>query len=300
MSVNSVIRKVSIFTLLSISIMFVGLLPYDVQATANDSVVPNSVSVEQEHKEKLVLFEQAAEELYRDMQEGNTPGAHTHMERLTETLEDLSFKGLTSVEGIHALAESIMDVRETLARVEISPDEWAASSARLRLAVNSLVHQDHPLWLQYYKVLADDLGKMSKGRSTGSPVLFREAFLALQSHYATIRPAAVIRKDASEINRFDSWMSYTESLSDDKNWDEPAVGKAVRQGDRLLKELFDRKTEEPVFLPITGFSSPWYWSVLIGGWIVLALAYTGMRKYLADQTVTSVHAKKDRVDSYRF
>ncbi|WP_410768386.1 sporulation protein YpjB [Fontibacillus sp. BL9] len=255
---------------------------------------------EQEPAEKLALFEKAAEDLYRDMQDGDTQGALQNMARLTEALEGLSFKGLTSVEGIHALAESIMDVRETLSSVEISRDDWASSSARLRLAVNSLAHQDHPLWLQYYKVMADDLEKMGRGRSEGSPVVVREAFLSLKNHYAMIRPAAVIRRDPSEINRFDSWMSYADRLSRDKVWDEPSVNKAVRQGDRLLKELFGRKVEEPVFLPITGYGQPWYWGLLIGGWIVLALAYTGLRKYRGDQNVTPVHASKDRADSYRF
>lgn len=299
---NNAIRKIILYSLLGISFMLGGLLPYGAGsvAAASDSPKETTKGLVEGDKEKLALFEQAAEELYRDMQEGNTQGAHQQMERLTDSLEGLSFKGLTSVEGIHALAESIIDVRETLARAEVSPEEWASSSARLRLAVNSLAHQDNALWLQYYKVMADDMEKMHRGRTKGSPALFREAFLALQSHYAMIRPAAVIRKDASEINRFDSWMSYVERLSNDKAWDEPSAGKAVSQGERLLKELFGRKTGEPVFLPITGFGSPWYWSVLIGGWIVLALAYTGLRKYRADQTVMSVHAKKDRADSYRF
>ncbi|MEF2964328.1 sporulation protein YpjB [Paenibacillus sp. M1] len=255
---------------------------------------------ERERAEKLASFEQAAEDLYRAMQEGKTQEAHWDMDRLTENLEGLSFKGLTSVEGIHALAESIMDVRESLVRAEVSPEEWAESSAKLRLAVNSLVHKDKALWLQYYKIMSDDLANMSKGRAEGSRTLLREAFLALKSHYEVIRPAAVIDKNPSEINRLDSWMSYADRLSSDSTWDEPAISGAIEQGDRLIKELFGRRGDEPVFLPVGSIGNPWQWGLLIGGWILLALAYTGLRKYRADQSVTSVHAKRDRADSYRF
>lgn len=270
-----------------------------VEAAASVSPHVTAKEMERERNDKLIKFEQAAEDLYRDMQDGNTDGAHKDMERLTETLEGLSFKGLTSVEGIHALAESIMDVRETLARSEISSEEWATASARLRLAVNSLAHEEQALWLQYYKVMADDLDNMGKGRAKGSPAAVRQAFLALQAHYEVIRPAAIIRKESWEIHRFDSWMSYTDRLSGDDTWDEASISKAQRQGERLLKELFGRKTEEPVFLPLAGYENPWQWTLLIGGWIMLALAYTGIRKYRANQSIVSVQGNKDRADSYR-
>lgn len=255
---------------------------------------------ERERKEKLARFEMAAEELYRNMQEGNPETALQNMELLTESLEGLSFKGLTSVEGIHVLAESIMEVREALVNTRTSREEWTESSARLRLAVNSLTQKDKALWLQYYKVMADDLNNMDKGRAQGSRTIVREAFLSLKSHYEVIRPAAVIRKDASEINRFDSWMSYVERISGEGSMDAKALSAALDQGDGMLRELFGKKPDAPVFFSMTGYGDPWHWGLLIGGWIVVALAYTGLRKYQADQAVTSVHHGKDRTDSYRF
>ncbi|HEY4391159.1 MAG TPA: hypothetical protein VGN02_07395, partial [Paenibacillus sp.] len=66
---------------------------------------------EQERADKLRQLEEATELLYQDMQQGNTQRANQDMEQVIEALERLSFKGLTSVEGIHALAESIMDVK---------------------------------------------------------------------------------------------------------------------------------------------------------------------------------------------
>lgn len=259
--------------------------------------VPVSQLSDEERGDKLKQLEAAAEALYGHMQQGHAEEAHAEMERLIAALEGVSFKGLTSVEGIHALAESIMDVRETLARAEIVPEEWTHSSAILRLAVNSLLHKDKGLWLQYYKVMADDMQQMNNARMGGQSEKLQTAFQNLQQHYETIRPAAAIRRDPSAVDRFDSWMSYAERLSSDRPVDETALKQAVRQGESALKALFGRKGE-PVFLPIAGYENPWYWSGLIGLWIVLALGYTGLRKYRAAQAITGVGRTDE--DSYRY
>ncbi|MBW4839796.1 MAG: sporulation protein YpjB [Paenibacillaceae bacterium] len=255
---------------------------------------------EQERSERLKQLEAASERLYEHMQQGNTTEALSDMDKLIGALEGVSFKGLTSVEGIHALAETIMDTKETLVKAEIQPEAWALSSARLRLAVNSLLHPDKALWQQYYKVMADNLQQMNRARAGGKPAEVRKAFQALEGHYEVVRPAAVIRRPASDVNKFDSWLSYVGRLSGERTWDEAALKGAVIQGEGALKGLFGRRGDEPVFLPITGFDSPWYWSGLIGLWIVLALTYTGIRKYRASQTVTAVREQRQEEDARRY
>lgn len=256
--------------------------------------------IEEERAEQLKQLEQVTEQLYQNMQQGNTEDANKKMTELIDTLEGLSFRGLTSVEGIHALAESIMDVRETIARVELDPEQWVITSARLRLAVNSLAHKENALWLQYYKIMENDLSVMNKARAGGNSIEFKKAFISLQSHYDVIRPAAIIQRDPSEMNRFDSWMSYLTGLTQANPWNEETVKEAMRHRDAMLKGLFGRKSDEPVFLPITGYNNPWYWTLLIGGWIVIALIYTGYRKYRANQSITSMREKGDRADSYKY
>lgn len=263
-------------------------------------VFADSQPEEQKRSEQLQRLEQVTEQLYQHMQQGHTEGANQKMTELIDTLEGLSFRGLTSVEGIHALAGSIMDARETLAQIELDPEQWVDASARLRLAVNSLVHKENALWLQYYKIMENDLSAMNKARAGGNPPAFKKALQSLQSHYDMIRPAAIIQRDPSEMSRFDSWMSYLTGLTQAKPWNEEAIKDAMRHKDTMLKGLFGRKSDEPVFLPITGYNNPWYWTFLIGGWIMIALIYTGYRKYRANQSITSIWEKGDRADSYKY
>lgn len=259
-----------------------------------------SLSKGDEREQKLAQFEQITEALYQDMQDINLSDAPKQMELLIDSLKGLSFQGLTSVDGIHALAEVIMDVRGTLAEVDVNPETWASSSAKLRLAVNSLVHHDKALWMQYYKVLADDLSGMGKSRAEGKRTLLRQHFLSLQSHYDIVRPAIIISREPSEVNKFDSWLSYMDRLSKDNSVDDASLSRSLEQGETVLKELFGRKGSDPVFMPIAGYGNPWSWSILLGGWILLALAYAGMRKYRADQNVVPVHTSTERADRYRF
>lgn len=259
----------------------------------------SALAQEPDRGEKLKQLEAAAEQLYTHMQQGSVSEAAADMGVLTATLEGLSFQGLTSVEGIHALAEAIMDTKATLAKAEVVPEEWAESSARLRLAVNSLLHTEQALWQQYYTVMAHDLQQMSKARAGGKPAALRTALQALQHHYEIIRPAAIIRRSPSDINQFTSWLSYVGRLSQERTWDEAALREALVQGEGALKGLFGRRGDEPVFLPITGPDSPWYWSGMIGLWIVLALGYAGIRKFMGNQSITPVRRTKEEGFRYR-
>lgn len=245
-----------------------------------------------ERAQHLIELESASEGLYQSMQQGKSDAAHAEMERLIQALEEVSFQGLTSVEGIHALAESIMDVRETLARVQKQSGEWETSSAKLRLAVNSLVHKDKALWLQYYKVMADDLQSMEQARSKGDYSKVKSTMAALKQHYDVIRPAAVIQRSPSDMNQFDSWISYLEGLTRQPHMDSDALKPVIPQGEDLLRNLFGRRGNEPVFLPITGDNNPWYWTTMIGAWIILSLAYVGIRKFQGEQGITPVRISR--------
>lgn len=246
------------------------------------------------HTARMKELDSASEALYRYMQDGDGAKAQLEMDRIVKIVQTLSFQGLTSVEGIHALSETIIDTREALARSQSRPEEWRASSSRLRLAVDSLLHKDQPLWIQYYKLFTDDLSQLSKARTEADAADVKRAFNQLQEHYETIRPAAVIQLDPSLVSRADSWMSYMESLCKGKVDDPDALQGALGNGTDLVNDLFGKKRTEPTLLPLTGTTNPWQWSLLIGGWIIVALTYTGIRNYNAYQEVRPAAGSKGR------
>ncbi|USB34792.1 sporulation protein YpjB [Paenibacillus sp. YPG26] len=246
------------------------------------------------HNAKMKELDSASEALYRYMQDGNGAKAQLEMDTIVKVVQTLSFQGLTSVEGIHALSETIMDTREALARSQSQPEEWRMTSSRLRLAIDSLLHKEQTLWIQYYKLFTDDLRQLSEARTGADAVRVKQAFNQLKEHYETIRPAAVIQREPSLITRADSWMSYMENLCGGKTVDPQALGGALSGGTDVIHDLFGKKRTEPTMLPLTGTSNPWQWGLLIGGWIIVALTYTGIRNYNAYQEVRPAAGNKGR------
>ncbi|GGA23209.1 sporulation protein YpjB [Paenibacillus physcomitrellae] len=233
--------------------------------------------------QKLAVLEQASEALYQAMQSGKAEEAQVEMERITSLIGMISYQGLTGVDGIHELTACVMDARTALLKADPSPEAWRTTSARLRLAVDSLLHAKGAMWLQYYKVLAEDSEKLNKAAVEQNGQAVQRSFADLKDHYELIRPAAMIRKEPSDIVAMDSWLSYVGNMSAGEKQDLQALQTALAGGQGLLQNLFGKQKDEPVLLPIAGYSNPWHWSFLIGLWILLALGYTAYRKYTAEQ-----------------
>ena len=88
-----------------------------------------------------------AEQVYRHVEEGNVQAVLEDMRRVSALFEASSFQGLTGVEGIHALSESILEMKEATARAVQDPQHWMRSAGKLRLATDSLIHTKNALWL---------------------------------------------------------------------------------------------------------------------------------------------------------
>ncbi|ANS74841.1 hypothetical protein AWM70_09735 [Paenibacillus yonginensis] len=273
-----------------------GLTTYSEKGLAapqNGQAAPQAAQIGQaaapaSQAQKLAELEQASESLYQAMQSGKAEEAQVEMDRITSLIGTISYQGLTGVDGIHELTACVMDARTALLKADPSPEAWRTTSARLRLAVDSLIHTKGAMWQQYYKVLAEDSEKLNKAAVEGNGQAVQRSFADLKDHYELIRPAAMIRKSPSDITAMDSWLSYVENISAGEKQDLQALQTALAGGQGLLQNLFGKQKDEPVLLPIAGYSNPWHWSFLIGLWILLALGYTAYRKYSAQQEVQPV------------
>ncbi|MBP1999565.1 sporulation protein YpjB [Paenibacillus shirakamiensis] len=242
---------------------------------------------------QLKELDSASEALYRYMQDGDGERAQIEMSKVVQLLVDIPYKGLSSVEGIHALTETVLNTREALARSDHSVEEWRASSSKLRLAIDSLLHKDQALWHQYYRLISNDVDLIIRARAEGSAQEVKSSVQSLNTHYQTIRAAAIIQKDPSLIHQFDSWLSYLQGISTTKKMDAEALKGVLDQGDELVQSLFGKKKTEPVLLPMAGNAHPLRWGLLIGGWIILALMYTGFRNYTTYNEVRSARGMKN-------
>ncbi|MFS0871265.1 sporulation protein YpjB [Paenibacillus xylanilyticus] len=225
-----------------------------------------------------------ATSLYRHALEHNIEEVRNSIMRISERLEHISFEGQTTVEGIHAISETIVEVKEAAVRVKSDDTGLQQASAKLRLAADSLANPAKPLWLQYYKIVQNDLQALSTAvnRHENGAALSSQ-YAVLEEHYETIRPAAMIRREPYEIAQLDAWLSHTKGLTAAKQPDIAQLQSMVSQGEELVNQLFGREKDESAFVPFVQGPNRRAAGLFITSVIVAALTYAGYRKYRAQQ-----------------
>lgn len=217
------------------------------------------------------------ESLYRFVEEGNTQAANESLRRVERLFETSSFQGLTGVEGVHALAESIIEMKETAARVQLDPKLWMIAAGKLRLAADSLAHPKDGIWLQYYKVIREDIQLLDQSAAKQDRAGLQKASAGLQEHYEMIRPALIIVRKPEEVTMIESWLSYVGGAVSRNEAAE--IRRIAPQGEVIINLLFGKKKDEPALAPLGEVRGPWMWQLLFAAFILSALTFTGYRKY---------------------
>ncbi|MET1170378.1 sporulation protein YpjB [Paenibacillus amylolyticus] len=242
----------------------------------SDQQVSTSNSIAQLNEEAAILYRQALE--------NNIEEVRGSILRISKSLEHISFEGQTTVEGIHALSETIVEVKQAVVKVKNDDASLQQSSAKLRLAADSLANPTKPLWLQYYKIVKNDLDALSAATNQGqTAAVLANRYTVLEEHYETIRPAALIRREPYEIAQMDAWLSHTKGLTNAKQPDLAQLKSMVGHGEELVNQLFGREKDESAFVPFVQGPDRRAAGLLISSVIVATLSYAGYRKYRAQQ-----------------
>jgi len=243
----------------------------------------SGAAVQNEAKRRALQLEQAAESLYGFVLEGNVAKVRQETDVISRLFLSSSFAGLTTVEGINALSGVILDLKATVSAAEISPQRWESAAAKLRLAVNALNHPDQPMWMQYYKLIREDLNKLEKSAAVKDLKAWKSTIQSLQLGYDNIRPAVIISRPPEEVNAFDSWLSYAAGIpSLSQPPDRTRLLEIVSYGQEALRVLFGKERDEPALSLPMAPEEYGLWGLLAAGFILAALIYAGYRKYRAD------------------
>lgn len=229
-------------------------------------------------------LEQSAEALYGYVVEGDVTKVHREMDEISKIFVASSFEGLTSVEGINALSEVIIDLKAVTANVQVSPKEWESAAARLRLAVNSLNHPGQPMWHQYYKLIREDLKAMEQSGASNDLAGWKVALERLKGKYENIRPAVIISRQPEVVNAFDSWVSYASGIpASSQKIERSRLLEIVSYGQEAARVMFGKDKEEPAMSLPLGSQEFGIWGGLAASFILSALAYVGYRKYRGEK-----------------
>jgi sporulation protein YpjB len=225
-------------------------------------------------------LEQAAEALYGYVLEGDVMKVRQETEEISRILVSSSFEGMTSVEGINALSGVVMDLKAAVASVKVSQQQLEETATKLRLAANSLNQPGQPIWLQYYKLIREDLNAMEQSGTANDLEGWKTAVERLQSRYENIRPAVIVSRQPGVVNAFDSWLSYAAGIpSSSQKIERSRLLEIVSYGQDAVRVMFGKEKDEPALsLPLASQEFG-IWGGLAASFIIAVLAYAGYRKY---------------------
>ncbi|MCJ8011060.1 sporulation protein YpjB [Paenibacillus sp. KQZ6P-2] len=223
------------------------------------------------------------EQMYQHVLEGNTNLVNQDLKQVTSIFENSALQKLTTVEGIHALSESIIEMKAAVARVQVDPEDWLTASAKLRMAADSLYNQKKPLWLQYYKLIREELSEMKSNIERGDLLAVKLAYEQLHNHYEIIRPAVIIQRKPADVTMVDSWLSYTGGLVNAVSPKPEQLQNMIKQGEEMFNGLFGKRKDYPALAPLNQVNGSWPWVLWAAAFIFVMLAYTAFRKYRGER-----------------
>ncbi|WP_339062745.1 sporulation protein YpjB [Tepidibacillus marianensis] len=254
------IKKVGYLTL-----TFILLFLFNITSTkANNSESPSVITI-QKLTQNLITFVEM-----KDFEK-----AKLTAEQLSAQLTAVSYKGITSVEGMEAITSTTIQVKRNLAALSPNMDRISFSTIQLQLAIDALDHKEQPLWKRYYTILKTDLNDVEKALSNNKTEQMNAAIQKYERDYQLIRPAIQVSKPAYVVEKMDSLHTALTSQRVDQNKEI-----LISQLKEAIDDLF-YGNEKDVIGKVVEEKTLWNTTFGIGLLIFIALSYVIWKKFKA-------------------
>jgi sporulation protein YpjB len=243
---------------------------------------------------QVELFSQMADEVYEKTIKGAFPEARQQIILMGNMVPKMRLDGVTSLEGIQALANTLVQATTVFNAVRLNPDDALLAAAKIRLMADALTHPNTPMWIQYNKVIQEDLNNLERAIKQKQAKAAQNSFIELKNHYETIRPALKVSRNNTSVAMIDSALSFLQSGLKKTPIEYVNLSSTLKQARESLERLFQNKTDETAYLPIILTDEPiLIWSLCLGALIILTLAFVAWRKLQARHDIVPMRRKAD-------
>ncbi|MEK3915038.1 sporulation protein YpjB [Paenibacillus sp. FSL H7-0331] len=242
--------------------------------------------------QKLEVLNQTADDMYKKVMQEDLAGGRAILQLLSEQIPLIRYEGITTLEGLNALTETITQAKRTFNAANLSPAEGQVSAATIRLATDALTHSNEPMWLQYYNPLMSDLKQMEQASQEQKKPELVQAANAFRQHIAIIHPSLLISRDPIEIEKLDSMVLFVT----DQVRSEQEPYKQVLNVMPTLRNTIDvlfLKKDATAYLPIIDDQNPIIWKLVLGAVILAVLAFAAWRLSKKDNGLVVVNKAAD-------
>lgn len=259
-------------------------------AKGDKPLLPDEPKPSAEQLQRIELLNETADDMYKKVMEGDLDGGRALLQQLSDQMTMIRYEGLTTLEGMNALTGTVTQGKKVLNAVRISREEAEVAAAQIRLATDALSHPEQPIWLQYYKLLQDDVATVEQTAKDRKLQELQKAAMTLERHTSIVVPSLLISRDAVDVDKFHSLITFISGQArGEKEPFQPVINllPTVRQ---MIDKLFLKK-DTTAFLPVVDDSDPILWTFVIGSVIIAALSFAGWRLSKKDNGLVRVRKR---------
>ncbi|NOU89398.1 hypothetical protein GC102_27175 [Paenibacillus sp. LMG 31460] len=249
--------------------------------------------IDPEQVERIAFLNQIADDMYKQTMDGQVTEARNKLMQMSDQIPKIHFEGITSVEGLNALTETITQAKRVYNAAAYSPEEGQVAVAKIRLATDALTHKNQPMWLQYYKVLQNDTNNLSEDVKANKQKEALANFGKLSQHIAIIHPSLLISRDAASVEKLDSLLAFIRTNLNSQPMSTRQLESGLDHLNHVLDDLFLKNKDAIAFVPITDPRQPIIWSLGIGLIIVSVLSFVGWRMYQSGRHIVPVKQTRE-------
>ncbi|MBD2861261.1 sporulation protein YpjB [Paenibacillus oceani] len=217
-----------------------------------------------------------ADEMYRFIMDGNIDKARDKLDEVGNKMTQIRFDGITSVEGVGALSNAIVQAKRSFQAVNVSEEEVKGAAAKIRLATDALTHANQPMWLQYYKSMKETARQLEAAVQKKDKQEASAKLDQLHERYEIIRPSLLISRQPFEVEKVDSLFAFLRSQLSKPELDTKLAGGGIDQFHLTLDALFGRQ-DKAAFIPVDDSPVPLPSVMAIGSVIIAVLAFAAWR-----------------------
>jgi sporulation protein YpjB len=282
--------------------MFIRLIKYSFFILITSSLMTACAHKEQgvsagaapsaETSKQMERFNQMGNEIYMKTLNGDFLEARKEIIQMSDLIPQMRLEGVTTLLGVKALADTLVQAIKVYNAVQLDTEQALFQSVRIRLMADALSHPNTPLWLQYNKVIQEDLHVMEQAGKQKKVEELKLAFNKLKTLYFSIQPALLVSLQEEENNKLESAFQYMQNELQVSPIRSKNLIHAIKALQDVMDNLFQIKAEATAYLPfMEPNESNLHWTIILAAIIIIILGFVAWRKRATRNDIITIHRK---------
>lgn len=270
------------FIFLVICCLFTGCSQRDQRVNAD--VAPSA-----ETSKQIERFNQMGDDVYSKTLEGEFLQARTGIIQMNTLIPKMRLDGVTTPSGIKALSDTLVQAITVFNAVQLDTEQALFQSARIRLMADALSHPNTPLWLQFNKVIQEDLYVMDQASKQEKLQNLKQAFTQMKVHYLTIQPALQVSLQDEENNKLVRAIHNVQNELQASSISPTSLNHAIKALRVMMEDLFQIKSEATTYLPFMDTKEPvLHWVIVLSAIILIILCFVAWRMRVTRNNIITI------------